>query len=215
MIIERDVIVYKGYSYVRYPSAKQRSHRVYYKRSGYHQGEKYLHRTIWMDSFGEIPKGHEVHHKDENPLNNDIDNLECLTKKGHREKHELTIEQIEKSKIHLDKIRHLATDWHKTEEGKESTRRAAKISWDKREPIDVTCIQCSLVFKSRMLTNKDKYCSRNCSAKYRRANKLDHSIFKCSICDSEFSSNKTNPSKTCSMKCRGIQISRTRKGISV
>lgn len=37
-----------------------------------------MHRKIWEDNFGPIPKGASIHHKDEDRTNNDIDNLECL-----------------------------------------------------------------------------------------------------------------------------------------
>lgn len=46
-----------------------------------------LHRAIWMASHGPIPKGCDIHHKDENPLNNDLSNLEMLTKAEHRKRH--------------------------------------------------------------------------------------------------------------------------------
>lgn len=36
-----------------------------------------------------IPDGYEIHHKDENPLNNNIDNLECVEKKNHARFHGL------------------------------------------------------------------------------------------------------------------------------
>lgn len=38
-----------------------------------------LHRVIWFYFNGEIPKGLEINHKDENKTNNSLDNLELLT----------------------------------------------------------------------------------------------------------------------------------------
>lgn len=38
-----------------------------------------IHRVIWVAVNGEIPKGYEVNHIDENPSNNCIDNLNLLT----------------------------------------------------------------------------------------------------------------------------------------
>ena len=43
----------------------------------------YLHRYIWQKHNGEIPKGFDVHHKDGNKLNNDIDNLDCISRSEH------------------------------------------------------------------------------------------------------------------------------------
>lgn len=38
----------------------------------------YFHRIIWIYFNGEIPKGLELNHKDENKFNNSLDNLELL-----------------------------------------------------------------------------------------------------------------------------------------
>ena len=43
----------------------------------------YLHRLVWMINFGGIKKGYHVHHKDGNPANNDISNLEMLSCAEH------------------------------------------------------------------------------------------------------------------------------------
>ena len=44
-------------------------------------------RRVWIKHYGKIPPNHHIHHKDDNPFNNDISNLECLTKEEHKEKH--------------------------------------------------------------------------------------------------------------------------------
>ena len=44
-------------------------------------------RRVWIKHYGKIPPNHDIHHKDNNPFNNNISNLECLTKKEHKEKH--------------------------------------------------------------------------------------------------------------------------------
>ena len=45
------------------------------------------HRIVWKRHKGEIPKGWHVHHKDENKLNNEIDNLELIDAVTHRRLH--------------------------------------------------------------------------------------------------------------------------------
>lgn len=42
-----------------------------------------MHRDVWEFHNGPIPDGYDVHHRDENKLNNDIGNLECLPKSEH------------------------------------------------------------------------------------------------------------------------------------
>ena len=44
---------------------------------------KFLHRLIYEDEFGEIPDNCCVHHIDGNKLNWNIKNLQCITKEFH------------------------------------------------------------------------------------------------------------------------------------
>ena len=39
----------------------------------------YLHRKIWEDHYGEIPKGKVIDHINGNTLDNRIENLQCIT----------------------------------------------------------------------------------------------------------------------------------------
>ena len=45
------------------------------------------HRIVWKRHKGPIPKGMHIHHKDDNKLNNDIDNLELIDPITHRRLH--------------------------------------------------------------------------------------------------------------------------------
>ncbi|MBU0760790.1 MAG: HNH endonuclease, partial [Nanoarchaeota archaeon] len=47
----------------------------------------YLHRWIYKNAHGKINDGYEIHHKDFNKFNNEINNLEELTPKEHQDKH--------------------------------------------------------------------------------------------------------------------------------
>lgn len=48
---------------------------------------QHIHRLQWEKYHGKIPKGFIVHHKDENKLNWNIDNLELLSRSQHIKKH--------------------------------------------------------------------------------------------------------------------------------
>ena len=86
--MERETIEYNGKKYHRYPNAKKSNHRHYYtNHSDSKKPPVSLHRQIWMDHYGEIPKGHHIHHKDGNFDNNSIENLECISASEHRKKH--------------------------------------------------------------------------------------------------------------------------------
>jgi len=45
------------------------------------------HDVVWEGSNGPIPEGYEVHHRDEDPLNNEIGNLQLLTRLEHKRLH--------------------------------------------------------------------------------------------------------------------------------
>lgn len=51
-------------------------------------GKRHLkHRYVWEQHNGRIPKGYEIHHKDGDTHNNDIENLEMLSIHDHRSIH--------------------------------------------------------------------------------------------------------------------------------
>lgn len=57
--------------------------RYYTRQAWSAAGPSSLHRAIWEHHYGPIPDYHDIHHKDENPLNNDISNLECVDRGKH------------------------------------------------------------------------------------------------------------------------------------
>lgn len=48
----------------------------------------YAHRLVWLYMYGYLPKK-DIHHKDENPSNNRLNNLECLDRFFHVRKNSL------------------------------------------------------------------------------------------------------------------------------
>lgn len=72
------IIEYRGVIYRRYDG------RLYYNAPG---GGNSLHRQVWSDANGEIPAGHDIHHRDRDHDNNRIENLECISRKEHARMH--------------------------------------------------------------------------------------------------------------------------------
>lgn len=59
-------------------------------KSGYLHGgrkKKLLHREIWKDRFGSLPSRLVLHHKDENRINNRVENLQPMTIGNHLRLH--------------------------------------------------------------------------------------------------------------------------------
>lgn len=80
------VVELDGEVFFRRPNSKDEARRNYYfSRKG-----RLLHRVIWEKHHNKtIPRGYVIHHKDFNPLNNDINNLECMTNADHTRLHSL------------------------------------------------------------------------------------------------------------------------------
>jgi len=45
------------------------------------------HRAIWIEANGEIPEGYVIHHINGHKKDNRIENLECLSREEHAQKH--------------------------------------------------------------------------------------------------------------------------------
>lgn len=45
-----------------------------------------VHRIVWAAFNGKIPEGYQIDHIDDNPLNNHLDNLQCLSVEDHKRK---------------------------------------------------------------------------------------------------------------------------------
>lgn len=54
---------------------------------------KHIHRIEWQKHYGDIPNGCVIHHKDENKLNWDINNLEPITRSEHLKKHKNVVKR--------------------------------------------------------------------------------------------------------------------------
>jgi len=67
-------------------NAYKRKDGYYQISSGIHQG-KLLHRLVYENNFGSIPKGFHIHHIDGNKENNVPGNLMILSKSNHHSMH--------------------------------------------------------------------------------------------------------------------------------
>jgi hypothetical protein len=54
-------------------------------------GRQQLHRDVYRDTYGNIPHGWSVHHKDGDVHNNVIDNLEAMPEREHMRMHRLAL----------------------------------------------------------------------------------------------------------------------------
>lgn len=149
------------------------------------RGGKKLHRDVWSDAFGDIPKGHHIHHKDADPANNQLSNLECLHGKEHISasttvrNNDLKLRkangQIAGDPFFTEAAREKAADWHRSEAGRLWHKRQAEQSqvWTKWKRVPKNCEFCGKEFEAldRKNGHPHKFCTANCKAASYRARK--------------------------------------------
>jgi predicted nucleic acid-binding Zn ribbon protein len=205
-------VFYKGIQYRRYPDSPHRSHRVYYQRR-VQGGIEYLHRDIWRDNHPgeEIPAGWHVHHDDEDPFNNEPSNLVLLSPAEHSEVHPGDQSWEEENLLdHLDRIRPLAAEWHRSEAGHDWHVEHGKATWETRQRFAPRpCEVCGTDFEPWWPAAK--WCSDRCQNRARAKNPKYLETVTCPVCGSEFQRDKYHPGRkrTCSRKC-GAQLRKKR-----
>lgn len=148
----KEIIIYDGLEFSRFPESKHRNQRVYYSK-GSNKGERLLHRYIWIKYNGPIEKGYEIHHIDGDQNNNDISNLKCLTKPEHMK---------EGSNVHRK------SEWMKSEDGVkhlENMRLAANEIIGEGK-----CEGCNNKVEYTKRTPNKKYCSLRCKNRINATN---------------------------------------------
>lgn len=202
---------FNGVIYRRYPRAKQAGDRLYFRCSHRDvlRGFSSLHRDVWKFHHGPIPAGHEIHHRDRNPLNNAVDNLECLSKPAHLAAHgpltgrRKSAAAFRKTAAYARlRLLRSANRWHRSAEGREWHRRHAREVWANRQAVARQCECCGERFATRKADAASvRFCSNRCRAKARRLRRADHERRDCAYCGGPFSVSRFAPTRCCSRSC--------------
>lgn len=204
-----EVIIFQGVKFRRYPDSPRRDCRVYFT-PGCHDrqnGVGRLHEEIWKAKHGAIPEGYHIHHIDEDPLNNALENLECIPGSQHLSEHAKSSTWLssEECQIHLEEIRPLAAAWHGSEEGMAWHSQHGKEVWENREPGECRCEYCGELFltkvKGRQGRSRPRFCSNACKSASRRASGVDNELRKCVKCGGLFEINRYSKVIHCSKRC--------------
>lgn len=172
---------------------------VYYYNS---YTRRHLHQAVWEKYNGKIPEGYQVHHKDHNPQNNDISNLELLPS-GEHQRHHGAMLTDEQRKMYADNIvkngMPKAKEWHHSEEGREWHRKHGIEVATHLEPVTYECSYCGKEFstKNRYSETSNHFCSNKCRAAYRRKSGVDNETRFCEICGDAFEVNKYGKRRFC------------------
>lgn len=181
------------------------------RRFGKYPGCKYwqdtstterMHRYVWQYYHGKIPEGYDVHHIDHNVDNNDISNLELLSKSEHHKRHaaEMSSELKAFYRKNIVKARMAADKWHGSQTGREWHKKHYEQMKERLHvKRDFVCLVCGKSFTSTKIGSK--FCCNACKSQYRRNMGFDDVVKKCAFCGNEFKSNKYSNTQCCSKKC--------------
>lgn len=172
--------------------------RFYKDKNGYYVNSMpiHAHRWVWINHYGTIPDGMDIHHIDGNKENNEIENLEIISRSEHLKKHwREGAFDLEQRRKQLSEAR----QWLKTPQGKKKQREKAKEGWRKRKLILKKCNNCNENFET--FQRWAKCCNQNCYMKYRRKSGIDNIERNCWICNEKFTINKHAKTRTCTKKC--------------
>lgn len=195
-----EVVEWNGRRYRRYPESARRSDSVYFYRMG--KGRTFtLHRDVWEFHNGPIPDGAHIHHRDGNPLNNDIGNLDCLSAKQHRDEHPWDEDRKRRQSALLERIRPLTKEWHASAEGRAKHRELGGLAYQRFVPVAKDCAHCSTRFEPSKIGNLDRFCSNKCKSAWRRASGVDNEQRQCAHCGASFECNRYSGTKACSRSC--------------
>lgn len=180
------------------------------KKTGYYlnaKTHKRLHVYVWEHFNGKVPRGCEIHHKDFDKSNNEIGNLQMLTKEEHLRLHGLSWdkERYEKQIDHLNNnARPKASEWHGSESGREWHKEHYEKMKDALYQKKIfVCDNCGKEFEA-INHGTNRFCSGACSSAYRRKQGIDNETRICEWCGNEFTTNKYSKAKTCCRSCRNF-----------
>ena len=162
--------------------------RWYRNRSGYYQNRrgKLMHRAVWESVHGPVSRRIDIHHSDEDPGNNSIENL-----------------------VALSRAEHLATHGPRGFLKWSPAQRAESMrgQWTRRPATERKCERCGNAFASTATVAK--WCSPKCynAARYalhpkprKGRDHLRRAARPCASCGTEFKARDPR-TVTCSRPC--------------
>lgn len=179
------VITYNGIEYRRYPAGKHPNYYYAKLQEGGKTITKALHRQIYEDNFGPIPAGYTIHHKDLNPLNNGVDNLQLVTIAEHMQ-------------IHGNLVKYNA-EHERGPQSKETIAKRRDSVLHNLKTIPRICQQCGAEFYATNV--HQRFCTEKCHHKWQYTSPDCLVPARCEVCGKEFLHNKYLKQRCCSPEC--------------
>ncbi|WP_408995563.1 HNH endonuclease signature motif containing protein [Streptomyces scabiei] len=151
----------------------------------------------------QIPEGHHIHHRDGDSLNNDPNNLACVSSEEHASHHAEERRGVcsPAARANLERIRPLAAEWHRSAEGRAWHSEHGRQTWEGREAVSYTCSQCGSTYESLSRCGSERFCGNACKSAWRRASGIDNEERNCERCGSVFTVNKYSRTRFCGKSC--------------
>lgn len=174
--------------------------------SGHYVYNLGIHQFVWFYYTGILSGGSfDVHHKDCNPNNNDISNLQLLTVSEHAKLHGHFAAQVERICEYCGRSY--------TSAGRNGLNRfcsqKCRSSWQHENCLETrTCENCGKEFFVR----KDlptRFCSARCSTQHTHGKPPEERT--CIICGKTFFAKPSTKTKCCSLSC-GAKLASLNKG---
>lgn len=198
----REFVIYRGEKFWLQSTDR------YFQSGSKKAPERLLHRRIWIDNFGPIPPGFEVHHQDEDWRNNAPTNLVLKVATEHRREHmlkrmadpEARAAAIQTLRDNSDK----AAAWHDTPEGRAWHAANSKQAWAKKPVRQMTCTVCAKPYEA-FFESRSRFCSHNCE-QYESYRRHKTAVGECAQCGADFTYNKFKiPAQECCSRGCGIR----------
>ena len=122
-----------------------------------------ISQFVWAYFNNGIPKGHEIHHKVNGKLDNNIENLVCLTIEEHKEHHKVECNCTNCGKYLGFKIEYANNKTHN-----HFCSQKCNKEWHKKYPtmIQRKCVICGIEFSAKLRGKETAItCSHSCSTK--------------------------------------------------
>ena len=150
VVVRSDTQTFDGIEY------RRSSKWPYFERFG-----KRLHRAVWEWHNGPIQSKFQIHHLDENRENNQIDNLEMISEKEHKQLH-----QIGKTKAFKKRMTTCAQCGNQFEavHAKYCSTACSTQAWRKSGAINEwrSCVICGTQYVVTSKYRKTATCSQKC-----------------------------------------------------
>lgn len=204
----------------------QKFNGVLYRKNnhGHYSTGQGIHQVVYRYYCGEIPTGYEIHHKDKNKSNNDIFNLQILTKAEHQKLHnqkgnvlvrkeEITTTCANCGKIFSTRRRGIIKFCCKKCSDEYHYNRLKKRTLEEHG-ITKICEFCGKKFETRFNYTQQRFCSKECSYKARRGPRVAHHKI-CAFCGKEFIVNECRKNQMyCSRDCFLKAVTKSKKLIA-